>query len=130
MSISHLTDSHTNDLWIEGLNGASCSTGKDFTESTNAWPGYNVHLRAINKVKRSDRETSLDVHLRPPGLFEEILFRGVIQQWLDANIGALPGLGVTSILFGLAHNPIPGASSFTEACYGANFGLLYMVSPP
>ena len=32
------------------------------------------------------------------------------------------------MLFGLAHNPVPGASSFTEACYGANFGFLYMVS--
>ncbi|CAM9335188.1 unnamed protein product [Ascophyllum nodosum] len=28
----------------------------------------------------------------------------------------------------LAHNPVPGASSFTEACYGANFGFLYMMS--
>lgn len=63
-----------------------------------------------------------------PGLFEELLFRGVIQQWLGANLGPLPGLGLTSVLFGLAHSPVPGASSFTEACYGANFGLLYMVS--
>lgn len=50
-----------------------------------------------------------------------------MQQWLDPNIGSLPALGLTSILFGLAHSPVPGASSFTEACYGANFGLLYMV---
>lgn len=62
------------------------------------------------------------------GFFEEILFRGVIQQWLLNNIGALPALGLSSVLFGLAHSPVPGASSFTEACYGANFGLLYMVS--
>lgn len=62
------------------------------------------------------------------GFFEEILFRGVIQQWLLNNIGALPALGLSSVLFGLAHSPVPGASSFTEACYGANFGLLYMMS--
>lgn len=57
-----------------------------------------------------------------------MLFRGVIQQGLSAAIGDLPALGITSVLFGLAHSPVPGASSFTEACYGANFGLLYMVS--
>lgn len=61
-----------------------------------------------------------------PGFFEELLFRGVIQQWLGAHVGDLPSLGLTSVLFGLAHSPVPGASSFTEACYGANFGLLYM----
>ena len=51
----------------------------------------------------------------------------MIQQWLGGVIGALPALGITSVLFGLGHSPVPGASSFTEACYGANFGLLYMV---
>lgn len=50
----------------------------------------------------------------------------MIQQWLGAHVGDLPSLGLTSVLFGLAHSPVPGASSFTEACYGANFGLLYM----
>ena len=63
----------------------------------------------------------------PSGFFEEVLFRGVIQQWLVTAVGALPALGITSVLFGLAHSPVPGASSLTEACYGANFGLLYMV---
>lgn len=63
-----------------------------------------------------------------PGFFEELLFRGVIQQWLSALVGGVPALAIASVLFGLAHSPIPGASSFTEACYGANFGLLYMVS--
>lgn len=67
-------------------------------------------------------------HAPSPGFFEEVLFRGVIQQGLSAVIGGIPALVVTSVLFGLAHSPVPGASSFTEACYGANFGLLYMVS--
>lgn len=65
--------------------------------------------------------------LLSPGLFEEVLFRGVIQQWLSTIIGGIPALAITSVLFGLAHSPVPGASSFTEACYGATFGLLYMV---
>ncbi len=63
----------------------------------------------------------------PAGFFEEVLFRGVIQQWLSAVVGGIPALAISSVLFGLAHSPVPGASSFTEACYGANFGLLYMV---
>ncbi|CAM9094990.1 unnamed protein product [Scytosiphon promiscuus] len=62
------------------------------------------------------------------GFFEEALFRGVIQQWLSTIVGGIPALAITSVLFGLAHSPVPGASSFTEACYGANFGLLYMMS--
>ncbi|CAM9829399.1 unnamed protein product [Pylaiella littoralis] len=62
------------------------------------------------------------------GFFEELLFRGVIQQGLSGVIGGVPALVITSLLFGLAHSPVPGASSFTEACYGANFGLLYMMS--
>eukprot|EP00752_Nemacystus_decipiens_P008304 g7423.t1 len=62
------------------------------------------------------------------GFFEEVLFRGVIQQWLSTVLGGIPALGIASVLFGLAHSPVPGASSFTEACYGANFGLLYMIS--
>lgn len=72
--------------------------------------------------------TTLPVSLSPPpGFFEEVLFRGVIQQWLSTVLGGIPALGIASVLFGLAHSPVPGASSFTEACYGANFGLLYMV---
>lgn len=62
------------------------------------------------------------------GFFEEVLFRGVIQQWLSTVVGGIPALGIASVLFGLGHSPVPGASSFTEACYGANFGLLYMMS--
>ena len=40
---------------------------------------------------------------------EETLFRGVLQQYGADHIGALPALIVTSLLFGLAHNPVPGA---------------------
>lgn len=59
---------------------------------------------------------------------EELLFRGVLQQWGAEQIGALPALIITSLLFGLAHNPVPGASSLVEAAYGLNFGALYLLS--
>jgi membrane protease YdiL (CAAX protease family) len=44
---------------------------------------------------------------------EETLFRGVLQQYGADYIGAVPALIVTSLLFGLAHNPVPG-TLFTE----------------
>ncbi|CAM9397844.1 unnamed protein product [Discosporangium mesarthrocarpum] len=62
------------------------------------------------------------------GVFEEALFRGVIQKFLQGPLGAGPSLVVASLLFGFAHSPVPGANAFTEACYGANFGLLYILS--
>jgi membrane protease YdiL (CAAX protease family) len=37
------------------------------------------------------------------GVSEEILFRGVIQPWMESSWGMLTGLIVSSILFGLAH---------------------------
>ncbi len=45
-------------------------------------------------------------------LFEETLFRGYIFQTLEGRWGSGVALGVTSLLFGLAHlgNPVPGAS--------------------
>jgi hypothetical protein len=62
------------------------------------------------------------------GVCEELLFRGVLQQYGAGYIGAVPSLIVTSLLFGLAHNPVPGASSLVEAVYGATFGALYLAS--
>jgi len=38
-----------------------------------------------------------------PGLFEEVLFRGYMQQRLVKRWGPVTGIVVTSILFGLAH---------------------------
>ncbi|CAM9431734.1 unnamed protein product, partial [Choristocarpus tenellus] len=61
------------------------------------------------------------------GVFEEALFRGVIQQVLQGPVGDIPALVIAAVLFGFAHSPVPGANAYTEACYGANFGLLYLV---
>lgn len=41
------------------------------------------------------------------GLSEEILFRGVIQPWLEAAWGMQAGLIVCNVLFGLAHAVTP-----------------------
>ncbi len=37
------------------------------------------------------------------GISEEILFRGVIQPWLENSWGALAGLVISSLIFGLIH---------------------------
>lgn len=37
------------------------------------------------------------------GAFEELVFRGFIFQALTHNIGALPAVGITAVLFGAAH---------------------------
>ncbi|KAG5185288.1 CAAX protease self-immunity-domain-containing protein [Tribonema minus] len=62
------------------------------------------------------------------GIAEEILFRGIIQNGLSNYIGDVPALLVASLLFGLAHNPVPGASSLVEAIYGFTFGSLYIAT--
>jgi membrane protease YdiL (CAAX protease family) len=39
-------------------------------------------------------------------VMEECCFRGLLQPWLVARIGAAPGIVVTSALFGLMHTPV------------------------
>lgn len=41
------------------------------------------------------------------GLSEEILFRGLIQPWLEAVLGVQAGLIACNVLFGLAHAVTP-----------------------
>ncbi|MDP2097106.1 MAG: CPBP family intramembrane glutamic endopeptidase [Methylobacter sp.] len=41
------------------------------------------------------------------GLSEEILFRGLIQPWIEASWGMTVGLIATNIIFGLAHAVTP-----------------------
>jgi len=38
------------------------------------------------------------------GVSEELLFRGVIQPWLEGKLGPAGGLVVSNVLFGLAHS--------------------------
>ena len=37
------------------------------------------------------------------GVAEELFFRGLIQQWLDAKVGTWPALVITAVVFGGVH---------------------------
>ena len=41
------------------------------------------------------------------GISEEVLFRGVLQPWLEQSLGAAIGLMVSSLIFGLIHAVTP-----------------------
>jgi membrane protease YdiL (CAAX protease family) len=56
---------------------------------------------------------------------EEILFRGLLQNSLDAHYGNIAGLLAASIIFGLGHlNPING---IVQTLLGIILGLLLQV---
>ena len=57
-------------------------------------------------------------------VMEELLFRGLIQRLIEERFGPLWALGVTSLLFGLAHGINPGATPFTFLIIAAEAGLL------
>ena len=59
-----------------------------------------------------------------PAVFEELLFRGLIQRIIEERFGSLWALGVTSLLFGLAHGFNPGASPYTFLIIAGEAGLL------
>ena len=57
------------------------------------------------------------------GLSEEMLFRGVIQRWVELRLGSTAGLAVASTVFGLAHLVTP-TYAFLAAAAGVYLGLL------
>jgi membrane protease YdiL (CAAX protease family) len=59
------------------------------------------------------------------GLGEELLFRGVFQQWLTPRLGPWLAIMVTSIVFGLAHliTPLYGLLAALVSIY---LGWLYL----
>jgi membrane protease YdiL (CAAX protease family) len=59
------------------------------------------------------------------GVFEELLFRGVIQVGLDGALGLWPALVLTSLLFGLAH-AMTRAYFIITALMGLYLGALYV----
>lgn len=71
-------------------------------------------------------------------VFEETLFRGYVFQTLEGRWGSGAALGVTSLLFGLAHlgNPTPGASPLQhlagplQICFeaGLPMGAAYLLT--
>jgi membrane protease YdiL (CAAX protease family) len=61
------------------------------------------------------------------GFGEELLFRGLVQEWLTSAAGPVPGLAAASVLFGLAH-PISAAYVVIAAAVGAYLGWLWQVT--
>lgn len=56
------------------------------------------------------------------GISEEILFRGVIQPWMENSWGMMTGLIASNILFGLVHAVTP-LYAVLAACVGIYLGL-------
>lgn len=79
---------------------------------------YRSPLRALSRIKQLLLET-LGPHLAAcswrgllllaglAGLSEELLFRGVLQPWLESAWGPATGLIASNVLFGLAHAVTP-----------------------
>lgn len=61
------------------------------------------------------------------GIGEEILFRGLVQQWLQTAMGPAIGLGLASALFGLAH-PISRTYVVVATLVGAYLGWLWQLT--
>lgn len=66
-------------------------------------------------------------------LFEELFFRGLVQGRLEARLGVVPGIVVTSLLFGAAHltaweGPWTLAFAWAVAAGGVVLGIMRHVS--
>jgi membrane protease YdiL (CAAX protease family) len=61
------------------------------------------------------------------GLGEELLFRGVVQEWLAARYGLLLGVVGASVLFGLGHW-LSASYAVLAALIGAWLGLVFVLS--
>lgn len=66
------------------------------------------------------------------GVFEEILFRGIVFRQLEAWLGSWLALGLSSALFGGLHIMNPGATWFSSVAIAVEAGILlgaaYMVT--
>lgn len=58
------------------------------------------------------------------GLFEEILFRGIVFRQLEAWLGSWIALALSSALFGALHIMNPGASWFSSVAIAMEAGIL------
>ena len=79
---------------------------------------YQIQIDAFQQVKHTLLETlapsmhryhwtDLFVLGAIAGITEEILFRGVIQPWMESSWGMTSGLIASSIIFGLVHAVTP-----------------------
>lgn len=65
------------------------------------------------------------------GVFEELLMRAVILRLLERSLGSWMALGISSLLFGLAHLPGNGAGGLSiviAVVAGAMFGAAYLAT--
>ena len=58
------------------------------------------------------------------GVFEEVLFRGVLFRHVEAMLGSWAALAITSALFGAAHLANPGATPFAALAVAMEAGIL------
>jgi membrane protease YdiL (CAAX protease family) len=58
------------------------------------------------------------------GVWEEILFRGILFRWIEEFGGSWLALLLTSAFFGAAHLGNPNATSFAALCIAVEAGLL------
>lgn len=79
---------------------------------------YQIQIDAFQQIKHTLLETLAPSMYRYhwtdlfilgaiAGITEEILFRGVVQPWLEATWGMTSGLIASSIIFGLVHAVTP-----------------------
>lgn len=66
------------------------------------------------------------------GVFEEIVFRGVLFRQFEAMLGTWAALAITSAFFGIAHIGNPGATWFSSFAIAVEAGVLlgaaYMIT--
>ncbi|MCC6074971.1 CPBP family intramembrane glutamic endopeptidase [Pseudomonas sp. GCM10022188] len=70
----------------------------------------------------------LAVNLGVTALAEELLFRGLLQGALVARLGAARGIGLTALLFGLAHAPFSAAFAVAAGLAGLGYGWILQLS--
>lgn len=58
------------------------------------------------------------------GVFEEVLFRGILLRHIEAMLGTWAALVITSLLFGLAHLSNPDSSLFAALAISMEAGIL------
>ncbi len=93
----------------------------------------NMPIAAIQKIREMLLETiapylyrkhwtDLFILAAIAGISEEVLFRGVIQPWMENSWGMVAGLVASSVLFGLVHAITP-LYAFLATCVSIYLGL-------
>lgn len=67
----------------------------------------NMLLQTLGANLHAHHWTDLFILAAIAGVSEELLFRGVIQPWLEGAYGMMPGLIASNVLFGLVHAVTP-----------------------